>query len=187
VVDRLTVRDACTRFGGATVPTTAGADDERAFEEVVLHLVLLSRIRVATIAGPADDPRAALLLAGYHGLLERMHVHPRREYAPAGGWGVEDGYEAMRVLLALRERPDAVACASDLAALGALRAVEEAGLSCPGDVAVTGFGDAEFGRSLVPALTTVRQPLRNGVPWIELVVRDSCGAIAPAPAAARAA
>jgi DNA-binding LacI/PurR family transcriptional regulator len=103
----------------------------------------------------------------------------------------------MKQLLALDTPPDAVAVACDVQAVGALKAIEEAGLRCPDDIAVTGFDDADFAALLRPSLTTVRQPaLAIGESAVnsllamiddpsldapvvmeraELVVRESCG------------
>jgi LacI family transcriptional regulator len=100
-------------------------------------------------------------------------------------------------LLALSKPPDAIAAASDMCAIGAVLAIEEAGLSVPEDIAVTGCDDAPFAQLLRPPLTTVRQDAfglgraaADGIlkmldepdsppPAIllptELVVRESCG------------
>ncbi|TMR22904.1 LacI family transcriptional regulator [Nonomuraea turkmeniaca] len=109
---------------------------------------------------------------------------------------VECGFDAARALLKDR-RPEAIVCSDDEVALGALLAAEELGLDVPGDVAVTGWDDIMAARHARPALTTVRQPMRElgaraaraldelitGVRdtprhlilTTELVVRASCG------------
>ncbi|WP_405147218.1 LacI family transcriptional regulator [Sphaerisporangium sp. NBC_01403] len=74
---------------------------------------------------------------------------------------VESGYEAALRLLGGAERPDAVICSDDEVALGAILAAEELGLSVPHDVAVTGWDDIMAARHARPALTTVRQPMRE--------------------------
>jgi LacI family transcriptional regulator len=106
------------------------------------------------------------------------------------------GYFAMKQLLAAR--PDAVFVASDMMAIGAMRAVREAGLSIPGDVAFVGFDDLPLATLPDPPLTTIRQPIyRLGIKTVEilidliehgiqpprriimdteLIIRDSCGA-----------
>jgi DNA-binding LacI/PurR family transcriptional regulator len=67
----------------------------------------------------------------------------------------EGGAEAMRQLLTLKEPPDAVFCFNDLMALGAIRALHQAGLRIPDDVAVIGYDDIEEGRYATPSLTTI--------------------------------
>ena len=66
-----------------------------------------------------------------------------------------DGYHAATALLALAERPDAIFCYSDLLATGAMRAVFDAGLRVPEDVAIIGIDDIEEGRYSRPSLSTV--------------------------------
>jgi LacI family transcriptional regulator len=119
-------------------------------------------------------------------------------YEAAGDFYIESGEAAMRSLLALPTPPTAVFAASDMMAVGAIRAIEDAGLSCPDDIAVVGFDDIQLAELVSPALTTIRQDKRAlgaaaarslvqlidgtetalhlSVLPVELVVRDSCGA-----------
>ena len=60
-------------------------------------------------------------------------------------------------MLARGERFDAICAASDLIAIGAMRALREHGLQVPADVAVTGFDDIPLAGSVSPSLTTVQQ------------------------------
>jgi LacI family transcriptional regulator len=106
------------------------------------------------------------------------------------------GYAAMQKLLP--SRPDAVFAASDMMALGAVRAIREAGLNVPDDVAIVGFDDLPLPAHLGVGLTTIRQPvvtfgekaveilidlIENGIypprqviMNTELIIRESCGA-----------
>ena len=63
----------------------------------------------------------------------------------------------MAALLALDEPPTAVFAASDMMALGAIRAAADAGLSVPGDISVVGFDDIQLADHMNPPLTTLRQ------------------------------
>jgi LacI family transcriptional regulator len=107
------------------------------------------------------------------------------------------GYYAMRQLLAAN--PDAIFTASDIMAIGAMRAVREAGLSVPGDVAFVGFDDLPLATLSHPQLSTIRQPIvhfgskaleilidliENGIQPprrvilpTELIIRGSCGGL----------
>ena len=67
------------------------------------------------------------------------------------------GYEKTKQLLALPEPPDAIVAASDMAAVGAIVAIEEAGLRVPEDIAIVGYDDSPFAAAMWPALTTIRQ------------------------------
>jgi LacI family transcriptional regulator len=78
-----------------------------------------------------------------------------------GDASVAAGYEAATSLLAGGQRPDAIVCGSDQAAVGVLQALREHNVSVPGDVAVTGFDDSVLALASEPQLTSVRQPLER--------------------------
>jgi LacI family transcriptional regulator len=109
----------------------------------------------------------------------------------------ENGYESMRRMLALKERPTSVVCGSDLMAIGAMAACQEAGLKVGRDMAIVGFDDIELASHTVPKLTTIRQDFKligkksiehlismiknpHAPPPIvevptQLIIRESCG------------
>ncbi|HEY6072643.1 MAG TPA: substrate-binding domain-containing protein, partial [Anaerolineales bacterium] len=79
------------------------------------------------------------------------------------------GYQAMQTMLPAR--PDAVFAASDMIAIGGMRAVREAGLKVPEDVAFVGFDDLPMTTMLESQLTTVRQPVYQfGIRAVELLI-----------------
>lgn len=133
-------------------------DNVTAAREMTAHLVGLGRRRVAAV-GAQHTPEGAgarLRLAGYTAALADAGIgYDERLVAATPAWHRADGAAALRHLLASGARPDAVFCFSDTLALGALRALHEAGLRVPADVAVAGFDDIEDGRFSVPTLTTV--------------------------------
>jgi DNA-binding LacI/PurR family transcriptional regulator len=176
------------------------------------HLVALGHraVGIAALAlapdgrsGPVDAARRAE--ARYLDTISRYdgYVAALREVG-AAPVGVEEependaeaGVVAARRLLALRPRPSAILAMSDVLAMGVLRAASELGLDVPEDLSVVGFDDVPFAASLLPPLTTVRQPLLDkgrlaaerlfagaveGIDMLptELVVRGTTG---PAPA-----
>ena len=71
---------------------------------------------------------------------------------------MDGGAAAGRTLLDSSELPTAIVCCNDLAALGAMRALLEAGVRVPRDVSILGVDDIAFARYATPALTTVRVP-----------------------------
>ncbi len=71
----------------------------------------------------------------------------------------EGGYRAMQNFIALPERPTAIFAGDDIMAVGALKAVSDAGLTVPGDFSVVGFDDIELAKFFCPALTTMQQPI----------------------------
>ena len=78
-----------------------------------------------------------------------------------GNWGFDSGIAAFERLRALGPLPDAIVCANDQMAVGVLKAAQDAGVSVPDDLLVTGFDDLEFSRYTTPQLTTVRLPLAD--------------------------
>lgn len=72
-----------------------------------------------------------------------------------------DGAAAMRALLHVSPRPTAVLCLTDRLALGAMTAVQQAGLHVPGDVSIVGFDDIPTATQAIPPLTTIRQEHRE--------------------------
>jgi LacI family transcriptional regulator len=164
----------------------------------VVHLHRLGRRRIATIADVSSTRPGTDRLLGYRSGLARLGLEPRNDYIAGGDFYHHSGYEQMKKLLDLSEPPDAVVASSDMNAVGAILAIEEAGLRVPEDIAVVGFDDAPFAELLRPALTTVNlRPFVTGITAVsglltmlddpdapppavrvptELVVRESCGA-----------
>jgi DNA-binding LacI/PurR family transcriptional regulator len=93
-------------------------------------------------------------------------------YLEQNSWSPELGYPVVRDLLERTRDFTAIFCFNDIAAIGAVRALADAGLSCPGDVSVVGFDDISSAMYMTPRLTTVRQPLhRMGGMATQLLLR----------------
>ncbi|TNM67077.1 LacI family DNA-binding transcriptional regulator [Streptomyces sp. NP160] len=120
----------------------------------VRHLVEAGHVDVAHVAGSQEWLDGQVRLAGWRAELEAHRLTPGRVWF--GDWSGESGYEIGRQMLSTG-LPSAVFVASDLMALGLLRAVHEAGVSVPRDLSVVGFDDNEFAPQVFPPLTTVRQ------------------------------
>lgn len=75
-----------------------------------------------------------------------------------GSFTSASGYEMMKEILQMTNRPTAVFAASDAIAIGAMRAISEAGLSIPKDFSLIGFNDVEACKYTTPALTTIHAP-----------------------------
>ena len=82
------------------------------------------------------------------------------ESALVGGahFGADDGYHAANKLLSLTDRLTAIFACNNLSGLGLMRALHEAGLRCPDDVAVACFDDFDWAEVVHPRLTTIAQP-----------------------------
>jgi LacI family transcriptional regulator len=121
------------------------------------HLHELGHRRIATITGMLDKKPGTDRLRGYRSELQALGLAYRDEYVAYGDFYVESGHREMARLLELDEPPTAVVTASDLMALGAIRAVAEAGRAVPHDVSIVGFDDIQLAGHVHPPLTTLRQ------------------------------
>ena len=118
------------------------------------HLLELGHPTVAHIAGPPDFLEAELRIEGWRSALAAAGA----EAPPvlAGDWSPRSGYELGRQLVR-DSHPSAIFVANDQMALGALRALHEAGYEIPRQVSVVGFDDIPEAQYFTPPLTTVRQ------------------------------
>ena len=141
---------------------TVGSDNRQAGRIAGEHLIERGRRAIAFV-GQADRhyPEFA---ARYDGLCEAMRaagLECLAERQIDALTGEDEGYRATRELLARGCGFDAVFAGSDLIAIGALRALTEAGRRVPDDVAVLGFDDIPAARLTSPPLTTVSQDIRG--------------------------
>jgi len=161
------------------------------------HLVRLGYQRIATITGPLNAVAGMDRLEGYTRALQERGRELDPTLIVSGDFTEAGGYTAMCQLLP--HQPDAVFAASDIMAAGALRAIREAGLTVPQDMALVGYDDMNPASLSDLPLTTVRQPIRQlGMQAVEmlidvlrngltpprrlilptdLVIRSSCGAM----------
>jgi LacI family transcriptional regulator, repressor for deo operon, udp, cdd, tsx, nupC, and nupG len=181
---------------GVDVPFVS-ADDVAAMELAVAHLVSLGHTRIGLAVGPRRFVPVARKIAGFaQALRTHLGVEDAEEWVESFMFTVEGGVLAAERLVA--RGVTAVVCASDLMALGAVRAVRTRGMSVPDDVSVVGWDDSPLMAFTDPPLTTVRQPVQamgtaaveallgevSGLPVVageylfhpELVVRSSTGA-----------
>jgi LacI family transcriptional regulator len=172
-------------------------DNVNAAYNAVSHLIRLGYKRIGTITGMAGSTVTIDRQEGYLKALAERGRDVDESLIVEGDFTEAGGYYAMKSLLSAR--PDAVFTASDIMAIGAMRAVSEAGLRIPEDIAFVGFDDLPLATLPKPQLTTVRQPIyqfgfksvellidliENGIKPArriildtELIVRDSCGAM----------
>jgi DNA-binding LacI/PurR family transcriptional regulator len=123
------------------------------------HLFAKGCKHVAIITGDIDTTAGAARLDGYsQAYRESGHV-PSKKLIAAGDWSMESGRAAMARLLEKVEGIDGVFASNDLMAVGAMAAIEEAGLRVPEDIKIIGFDDSVVAQTARPALTSVRQDI----------------------------
>jgi len=187
---------------GLDFPCVA-TDDVTAAKLAFTHLASLGHQRIGLVAGPQDHMPSRRKLAAFAEHTRRGRQAFAGEPVEHALFSLEGGQAATTRLL--RHGVTGVICASDVLALGAIRAVRRAGLSVPGDVSVVGYDASAFMNCTDPPLTTVRQPIeamgRAAVALLvnqmdnvsvypeellfepELVVRGSTGPVRMIPAA----
>ncbi|GII29045.1 substrate-binding domain-containing protein [Planotetraspora mira] len=152
------------RLGGRLVQEgvdVVHSDDEGGAAEATRYLLARGYRRIGFVCGPQAEGPAAERVAGYRAALAeagapadpRLVVHTH--FSRAGG------QEGAAVLLDLSEPPDAVLCANDIMAIGALETAALRGLRVPDDLAVMGFDDIEAAGLISPGLTTMANPARE--------------------------
>jgi len=137
-----------------------GADDVEIGRIATEHLIKTGRKRIAHIGGPAISTGIGRL-AGYRAALEQHDLPFRPEYVVSRHLGDaasdSSGFDAMKALLRLKPKPDAVFCYNDPTAMGAMEAAIEDGSRIPEDLAVVGAGNVRYARFLRIPLTSIDQ------------------------------
>jgi DNA-binding LacI/PurR family transcriptional regulator/AcrR family transcriptional regulator len=152
------------RLGGRLVQEgvdVVHSDDEGGAAEAARYLLARGYRRIGFVCGPEAEGPAAERVSGYRAALAeagapvdpRLVVHTH--FSRAGG------REGAAALLDLPEPPDAVLCANDIMAIGALETAALRGLRVPDDLAVMGFDDIEAAGLISPGLTTMANPARE--------------------------
>lgn len=153
---------------------TVSTDDGAAAEQAVLHLHQLGHRRIGMLLGPHDHIPSQRKLAAARRLLDRLGTPLDDALIVRGLYSLESGQAGASRLLA--SGATAIVCASDLLALGAVRAARRAGLTVPGDVSVVGYDDSALMSCTEPPLTTVRQPIESmGRTVIDLLLSQIAG------------
>lgn len=184
---------------GAELPDQAycsvGSDNVAGARRATLHLARLGRKRIVFL-GDVDDPEPMQRHRGYVEGLAQAKLKADPALVVPAHFEVESAEAAVDALIRRNVEFDGVIAASDLIALGAIRALRHAGKSVPGDVSVVGFDNVRFARYASPALSTIAQDTSKAGRLLvsklldagdgrtasrserlptELIIRESCG------------
>ena len=150
-------------------------DHDRSAVLALEHLYKLGHRRIAFMKGQKHASDSQARWASTMQLAEKIGIEIQPElciYLEANAWSPELGYLPVKKLLEKTRDFTALFCFNDAAALGAMRAIADVGLSCPDDISVVGFDDIATAAYSIPRLTTVRQPLRQmGEMAAELLIK----------------
>lgn len=180
-------------------------DNASGIWQLFTHLVAHGHSHIAFIAGhPHNDSDSDERLAAYYAAAHAHGYQPHPQLIAYGYGEAGQSYHAMQAILESGRPCTAVIASNDQSAKGVMRALSEAGLRVPEDVAVVGFDDDHFAKALTPPLTTVRNPVVQAgkqavtmllgsirgqavtaqtitIP-VHLVIRESCGCQPQLPA-----
>jgi LacI family transcriptional regulator len=162
---------AISAHSAADKVTNIVLDHHRAAQQALSHLYQLGHRRIAIMRGPHAIPDSEFRWESIQQVAREMDLKLDQDLAiriDTTGWSTkagqhpmapEIGYKPIQALLERTRDFTAVFCFNDIAAIGAIRALKDAGLSVPEDVSVVGFDDILSAAYATPSLTTVRQPL----------------------------
>ena len=133
-------------------------DYQYGFYTLASHILETGRKKLAYLCGEKDATAFHMSLCGVKQALEEHGMVLEDRYVVCGGFKVIDGYRCMNDLVSRGIPFDAVICANDQMASGALGACREHGLEVPGDVALAGFGGVALSAITTPPITTMVVP-----------------------------
>ena len=147
------------KVNGSMGTSLVQVDDRNGAFLAVKHLIEGGRRRIAHIRGPIVPQTANERHKGYCDAIEEAGLKTNPEYIRVcKDVTQQEGEEFTRQLLLLPEPPDAIFCITDLVAIGAMKAIKDAGYRIPEDIALVGFSDWNIAAVVSPALTSVYQP-----------------------------
>lgn len=196
--NRLAEADGRFVVWGGSLPEqrycSIGSDNHLGGTRATSHLARLGRQRIAFL-GQTDAPEIGQRYRGYCDALEGAGLEIDPELTAQAFFSVESAEACVEAMLDQGLKFDAIVAATDLIALGAMRALKRAGRSIPDDVAIVGYDNISFARYSTPSLTTIDQDMGKagrllvsklldqrgrGAPASErlatdLIIRESCG------------
>ena len=195
-LNRLAETDARFVVWGAQIPgqkyCTVGTDNVLGGRRATQHLLKLGRKRILFLGG--TDPEATQRFRGYSEALQEAGVRIDDALIGRVEFEAESAESAVDGLMTRKVPFDGIVAASDLIALGGIRALHRAGVHVPRDISVVGYDNNLLSRLSTPTLSTVQQDIAKAgrmlvsklVEWsshprpemlsTELIIRESCGA-----------
>jgi DNA-binding LacI/PurR family transcriptional regulator len=138
-----------------------GIDNEKAAIEATQYLLSLGRRRIVHMGGPKQSPIFIDRAHGYRTAMAQAGLDERIDVQHLCSFDITAGRDAMRSILGRRNLPDAILCASDELAFGAIQIAREHGVKVPDQIAFMGFDNHPVGEAFSPALTTISVPRRR--------------------------
>ncbi len=130
-------------------------NDKKASREIVNYLINNNHKNIGYINGKLEATVSKSRFNGYKEALEENNILFKEEYVAIGNFIEEEAYEATKKLLKNNNEITAIFCASDMMAIGSMKAIKEMGKRIPEDISIVGFDDVPLAQYLTPPLTTI--------------------------------
>ena len=154
------------------------ANDRESARQMTDHLINLGHSAIAFINGDAAHGAAIERFNGYQDALINANLKAPKELYQQGDFSFESGEICAHKLLTQTKRPSAIFACNDYMAAGAMKAATKLHIKVPEQLSIAGFDDAPVSRQIWPALTTIRQPVKEMSAvctqlLIDLVLKDT--------------
>ncbi|MFC7400181.1 LacI family DNA-binding transcriptional regulator [Chelatococcus sp. GCM10030263] len=152
-------------------------DNRRAGELATAHLLAAGHRRIGLINGPEILRTAADRLQGYREMLLAAGIPFDPDLVLDGRYREAEAYAATLRLLTAGDPPTALFATNNVMTIGVMRAIADAGLTCPQDISVVGIDDFPWAGAFTPRLTTVAQPVADmGREVLDMLIGRMSGA-----------
>lgn len=133
---------------------TVYIDHEKGAELMASYLIEKGHKNIAMIHGPEDHFDGVQRKKAFLSVMNDAGLRVREDMQVYGDFTIESGYQGAKTLIEA-SMPDAIFCANDYMAAGAMRYIKEKSLLIPGDIAVSGYDNVEMSQAVYPQLTTI--------------------------------
>lgn len=147
-------------------------DHQAGAKQATDYLIKLGHHQIGMLMGLKELNPAFKRFKGFKMSLKENDLPIREEWILETSFDEMSGYQTMNKILSISEKPTAIFCQSDVIAIGAIKAIHDAGLSVPDDFSIIGFDDIEIGKYITPTLTTISQnTYQLGEKAVELLLK----------------
>lgn len=137
------------------------ADNASGVNAAMNHLWELGHRKIGHLYGRLHMEDGLLRNDLYRAFLQERDVAVVESWLAPGNFTINEGYIGMKQILSSDDLPTAIFCANDEIAVGAIKAIREAGLDVPTDISIVGFDNASHSTVSTPTITTIRQPVQE--------------------------
>lgn len=151
-------------------------DCEKSMSLIYNHLYDLGHRRIVYMHGDTRFVTNMRIQSLKKAMVQKGQQLKPEDLVQSKYYSIDGGYQSMREVLMRKERPTAVIASDDYSAIGAINAINDAGLSVPGDISMVGFDGIELMQFFTPQLTTIRQDTTGiGAKAAESLIKQMLG------------